>query len=122
LNIENLSKQIDGRKLFDKVSFSVNKGDKIALLSKDPLAISNFFDIINDKATADSGKFEWGTTITKAYLPVENSEFFTEGLTLLEWLRQFVPAHVTDADEPFLRGFLGKMLFSGDDIMKKQTY
>ncbi|MBA4198222.1 MAG: ABC-F family ATPase, partial [Chitinophaga sp.] len=119
LNIENLSKSVDGRKLFDKVSFSVNKGDKIALLSKDPLAISSFFDIINDKATADAGKFEWGTTITKAYLPVENSEFFTEGLTLLEWLRQFVPAHVTDADEPFLRGFLGKMLFSGDDIMKK---
>ncbi|MBS1579332.1 MAG: ATP-binding cassette domain-containing protein [Bacteroidetes bacterium] len=119
LNVENLSKSVDGRKLFDKVSFSINKGEKIALLSKDPLAISNFFDIINNITAADSGKFEWGTTITKAYLPVENSEFFTEGLSLLEWLRQFVPPHVTDADEPFLRGFLGKMLFSGDDIMKK---
>ncbi|WP_290713707.1 ATP-binding cassette domain-containing protein, partial [Flavihumibacter sp. CACIAM 22H1] len=62
---------------------------------------------------------EWGTTITSAYLPIENNEFFTNGLSLLEWLRQYVPAHVTDADEPFLRGFLGKMLFSGDDIMKK---
>lgn len=119
LNIENLSKSVDGRKLFDKVSFSINKGEKIALLSKDPLAISNFFDIINNITAADSGKYEWGTTITKAYLPVENSDFFTEGLSLLEWLRQFVPPHVTDADEPFLRGFLGKMLFSGDDIMKK---
>ena len=119
LNVENLSKSVDGRKLFDKVSFSINKGEKIALLSKDPLAISNFFDIINNITAADSGKYEWGTTITKAYLPVENSDFFTEGLSLLEWLRQFVPPHVTDADEPFLRGFLGKMLFSGDDIMKK---
>ena len=68
---------------------------------------------------AHSGKFEWGTTITKAYLPLENSEFFQNNLTLLDWLRQFVPPNVTDADEPFLRGFLGKMLFSGDDIMKK---
>jgi ATPase subunit of ABC transporter with duplicated ATPase domains len=119
LNIENLSKAIDGRKLFDKVTFSINKGEKIAILSRDPLAVTNFFDIINGKEKADGGKFEWGTTITKAYLPVENNEFFQNGLSLMEWLRQYVPSHVTDADEPFLRGFLGKMLFSGDDIMKK---
>lgn len=119
LNVENLSRSIDGRKLFDKISFSVNKGEKIAFLSRDPLAVTNFFEIINDKIAADSGKYEWGTTITKAYLPYENTEFFTEGLGLMDWLRQYVPPHVTDADEPFLRGFLGKMLFSGDDIMKK---
>jgi ATPase subunit of ABC transporter with duplicated ATPase domains len=119
LNVENLSKSVDGRKLFDRLSFSIHKGEKIALLSKDPLAVTAFFEIINGKDTAESGKFEWGTTITKAYLPLENQEFFTKGFTLLDWLRQFVPAHVTDADEPFLRGFLGKMLFSGDDIMKK---
>jgi len=119
LNVENLSKSIDGRKLFDKVSFSINKGEKIAFLSRDPLAVTNFFEIINGNEKADSGKFEWGTTITKAYLPVENTEFFQNGLTLIEWLRQYVPQHVTDADEPFLRGFLGKMLFSGDDVMKK---
>jgi len=119
LNVENLSSSVEGRKLFDKVTFSVNKGDKIAFLSKDPLAVTNFFEIINDNMKADGGKFEWGTTITKAYLPVENNEFFTNGLTLMDWLRQYVPPHVTDADEPFLRGFLGKMLFSGDDIMKK---
>lgn len=119
LNVENLSSSVEGRKLFDKLSFSIHKGEKIALLSKDPLAVTAFFEIINGNATADSGKFEWGTTITKAYLPLENQEFFTEGLTLMDWLRQFVPVHVTDADEPFLRGFLGKMLFSGDDIMKK---
>lgn len=119
LSVENLSKSVDGRKLFDKVGFSVNKGDKIAFVSRDPLAVTQFFDIINGEATADGGKFEWGTTISKAYLPIEHNQFFTEGLSLLDWLRQYVPSHVTDADEPFLRGFLGKMLFSGDDIMKK---
>jgi ATPase subunit of ABC transporter with duplicated ATPase domains len=121
LNVENLSSSVEGRKLFDKVSFSINKGEKIAFLSRDPLAVTNFFEIINGNLKANGGKFEWGTTITKAYLPVENNEFFQNGMTLLEWLRQYVPQHVTDADEPFLRGFLGKMLFSGDDIMKKTT-
>lgn len=119
LNIEKLASSVDGRILFDKVSFSVNKGDKIAFLSRDPLAVTNFFEIITNHKAADKGSFEWGTTITQAYLPLENTEFFTNGLSLLEWLRQYVPAHVTDADEPFLRGFLGKMLFSGDDIQKK---
>lgn len=119
LNVENLSSSVEGRKLFDRVSFSINKGEKIAFLSRDPLAVTNFFEIINGNLKANGGKFEWGTTITKAYLPVENDEFFRNGLSLMEWLRQYVPQHVTDADEPFLRGFLGKMLFSGDDIMKK---
>ena len=119
LNVENLSKSVDGRKLFDKVTFSINKGEKIAFFSKDPSAVTSFFEIINGIEQADKGKFEWGTTITKAYLPLENTEFFGNGLSLMEWLRQYVPQHVTDADEPFLRGFLGKMLFGGDDIMKK---
>ena len=119
LNVEGLRKNVDGRKLFDKVNFSINKGEKIAFVSRDPLAVTAFFEILNGEIQPDGGKFEWGTTITKAYLPVENSTFFTEGLSLLEWLRQFVPPNVTDADEPFLRGFLGKMLFSGDDIQKK---
>src|SRR5206468_9572375 len=121
LNVENLSSSVEGRKLFDRVTFSINKGEKIAFLSKDALAVTNFFEIINGNMQADTGKFEWGTTITKAYLPVENDEFFGKGMTLLEWLRQYVPQNVTDADEPFLRGFLGKMLFSGDDIMKKTS-
>ncbi len=119
LNVENLKKSIDGRVLFDKVTFTVNKGDKIAIVSKDPLAVTHFFNIINAEEIADHGAYEWGSTITKAYLPVEHNSFFTQGLNLMEWLRQYVPSHVTDADEPFLRGFLGKMLFSGDDIMKK---
>jgi len=119
LNVEQLSKRTSDRVLFDKVSFSINKGDKIAFLSRDPLAVTQFFEIINGQSTADAGKFEWGTTITKAYLPLENQEFFQEALSLMDWLRQFVPPHVTDADEPFIRGFLGKMLFSGDDVQKK---
>jgi len=119
LNLERLQKNVDGRTLFKDVTFSVSKNDKIAFLSKDPLAITYFFDIINEGGKADSGSFEWGTTITKAYLPMEHNEEFTISLTLMDWLRQFVPAHVTDADEPFIRGFLGKMLFSGDDVMKK---
>jgi ATPase subunit of ABC transporter with duplicated ATPase domains len=119
LNVEALSKSVEGRMLFDKATFTANKGDKIAFYSRDPLAVSNFFDIINGEAIPDNGKFEWGTTITKAYLPVENNEYFQSDDNLMDWLRQWVPAWVTDADEPFLRGFLGKMLFSGDDIMKK---
>jgi ATPase subunit of ABC transporter with duplicated ATPase domains len=119
LNVEGLQKMIDGRMLFDKVTFSVGREDKIAVISKDPLAVSTFFDAINGVVNADSGKIEWGTTITKAYLPVENNELFKGDDTLLDWLRQFVPPHVTDVDEPFLRGFFGKMLFAGDDIMKK---
>ena len=121
LNVENLKKKVDGRVLFDKVTFDINKGEKIAFLSKDPLAVTDFFEIINGEMQADGGKFEWGTTITKAYLPLENNEFFISPLSLMDWLRQYVPDWVTDADEPFLRGFLGKMLFSGDDINKKST-
>jgi len=119
LNVEKLEKSIDGRALFSDVSFSVNKGDKIAFLSKDHLALTTFFQVINGEEDADGGKLEWGTTVTKAYLPNENAAYFQEDLNLLDWLRQYVPSHVTDVDEPFLRGFLGKMLFSGDEIMKK---
>jgi ATPase subunit of ABC transporter with duplicated ATPase domains len=121
LNVEKLKKEVDGRVLFKDVSFSVSKNDKIAFLSKDALAMTYFFEIINGKGTADSGSFEWGTTITKAYLPMEHNEEFLQPSSLMDWLRQFVPANVTDADEPFIRGFLGKMLFSGDDVMKKSN-
>jgi len=119
LNVEKLQKTVDGRILFKDVTFSVSKNDKIAFLSKDALAITYFFEIINGNGQADTGTYEWGTTITKAYLPMEHNEDFVKPLTLMDWLRQYVPTHVTDADEPFIRGFLGKMLFSGDDVMKK---
>lgn len=119
LNIEKLSKKIDGRILFNNISFDIVKGQKIAFLSKDPVALTSFMEIINGKMQADNGKYEWGTTITTAYLPNDNTEFFTGSLTLMDWLRQYVPPYVKDVDEDFLRGFLGKMLFSGDEIMKK---
>jgi ATPase subunit of ABC transporter with duplicated ATPase domains len=119
LNVEKLSKSVDGRKLFSNITFTVNKGDKIALLSQDPLAVTTFFNIITANSMADSGSYEWGSTVTHAYLPQENSQYFDGTMNLMDWLRQYVPSHVTDADEPFLRGFLGKMLFSGDDVVKK---
>lgn len=119
LNVEKLKKSVDGRVLFSDVTFTVNKGDKIALLSRDPLAVTSFFNIITAETIADSGSYEWGSTVTHAYLPQENSQFFTGADNLMDWLRQYVPDHVKDVDEPFLRGFLGKMLFSGDDVLKK---
>jgi ATPase subunit of ABC transporter with duplicated ATPase domains len=119
LNAEKLSKSVDGRLLFKDVTFTVNKGDKIALLSRDPLAVTNFFSIITGETMADKGSYSWGSTVTHAYLPQENSQYFEKEMNLMDWLRQYVPPHITDADEPFLRGFLGKMLFSGDDVLKK---
>ena len=119
LNVEKLKKTVDGRVLFADVTFTINKGDKIALLSRDPLAVTSFFNIITAETMADSGSYEWGSTVTHAYLPQENAEYFGQDINLMDWLRQYVPDHVKDVDEPFLRGFLGKMLFSGDDVMKK---
>lgn len=119
LQVDKLSKSIDGRTLFKNVTFTVNKNDKIALLSRDPLAITSFFNTITGETLADSGSYSWGSTVTHAYLPQENSQYFEKQMNLMDWLRQYVPDHVKDVDEPFLRGFLGKMLFSGDDVLKK---
>lgn len=119
LQVDKLEKSVDGRPLFKNVTFTVNKGDKIAILSRDPLAVTTFFNIITGQTIADSGSYSWGSTVTHAYLPQENSQYFEKELNLMDWLRQYVPDHVKDVDEPFLRGFLGKMLFSGDDVLKK---
>ncbi|HET6721239.1 MAG TPA: ATP-binding cassette domain-containing protein [Chitinophagaceae bacterium] len=119
LQVDKLTSSVDDRVLFRNITFTVNKGDKIALLSRDPLAITSFFNIITGEAMADSGSYSWGSTVTHAYLPQENSEYFEKEMNLMDWLRQYVPDHVKDVDEPFLRGFLGKMLFSGDDVLKK---
>ena len=122
LKVENLSKKLDGKTIFSKLNFDVQKGQKIALLSRDPLALTTFFELINDRMPADTGNYEWGTTITTAYLPNDNKEYFEgNSLNLMDWLRQFVPPYVKDVDEDFLRGFLGKMLFSGDEILKKTS-
>jgi ATPase subunit of ABC transporter with duplicated ATPase domains len=120
IKVENLSKKADGKYLFSKLNFDIAKTDKVAFLSKDPLALTTFFEVINGRTQADSGEYIWGTTITSAYLPNDNKEFF-EGSqeNLMNWLRQYVPPHTKDVDEDFLRGFLGKMLFTGDEILKK---
>ncbi len=120
LKVEDLTKSLDGKTLFSKVRFDVQKGDKIAFISKDPMALTTFFEIINGKIKADKGNYEWGTTVTTAYLPNDNSEYFVGSTyNLMDWLRQYVPPATKDVDEDFLRGFLGKMLFTGDEIMKK---
>lgn len=119
LNVAHLTKAVEGKILFKNINFTINKGDKIAIMAEDQMAITAFFEIINGAMKADSGTYEWGTTVTTAYLPNDNTQYFTQDLPLMDWLRQYVPPHVTDVDEPFLRGFLGKMLFSGDEILKK---
>lgn len=116
LRVENLSKILpDGNVLFKDVEFTLIKGDKVAILSKDHTAITAFFQIINNLEEPSSGTFEWGSTITTAYLPNNNEDFFKSDDNLIDWLRQFS----TDKDETYVRGFLGKMLFSGEEVLKK---
>lgn len=115
LEVKGLSASIDGQLLFKDVNFYANKGDKIVFLSEDTRAMTTFFEIINGNQKPDSGSYEWGQTITTSYLPLENAEFFKSKLSLFDWLCQFT----TDTTEVYVRGYLGKMLFSGDEIFKK---
>lgn len=115
LEVKGLSKSVDGKPLFSNLDFFVNKGDKIAFLSKDSLATTALFKIMNEEMTADSGEYKFGQTITKAYLPNENEEYFKEKLNLIDWLRQYSDG---EKDEVYIRGFLGKMLFSGEETFK----
>ncbi len=119
LVIENLSYQTeDGTYLFKDLNLQVGKRDKIAFLSKDGLAVSALFDILMGKKQATSGMFKWGVTITKDYLPNDNTEYFSDpSNNLVDWLRQYS----TEKDETFIRGFLGRMLFSGEEALKKCT-
>ncbi len=118
LRVENLSKTSpEGALLFKNIEFTLTKEDKVAILSKDHLAITTFFEIINGRETADSGEYNWGSTITTAYLPNNNAEYFNSDDNLIDWLRQYSK----DKDETYVRGFLGKMLFSGEEVMKKCT-
>ncbi|MDH4092260.1 MAG: ATP-binding cassette domain-containing protein [Cyclobacteriaceae bacterium] len=117
LHVENLSFSANGTTLFHNLDFYVNKGDKIAFLSKDSLAITSLFQVLTSEATADSGEFKFGQTITTAYLPLNNEEFFQSDDNLIDWLRQF--ADEENKDEIYVRGFLGKMLFSGEEVFKQ---
>ena len=115
LTIEHLSKNAsDGSVLFGDINFTLVKGDKVAVVSKDHQAISTFFEILMENKAPDSGIVSWGSTITKAYLPNDNSEYFKGDYNLVDWLRQFSK----DKDETYIRGFLGKMLFSGEETLK----
>lgn len=117
LNVDGLSKSMDGTQLFSRVGFTVNKGDKIALISKNSLAVTALFEILNKKMDADEGDFSFGTTINTAYLPNENHSYFEEKLPLIDWLRQY--AHTDEEkEEVYLRTFLGRMLFTGEEAMK----
>ncbi len=115
LTVNGMSKSIEGKTLFRNLSFNMEKGDKIVFLSRDTRAMTVFFEILNNNDQADSGTFEWGQTITHAYLPVDNEHFFESDKTLADWLGQYSQ----DSSEMFIRGYLGKMLFSGEEIFKK---
>ena len=118
LEVQGLGKTLeDGTVLFRDVNFNVEKDDKIAFISKDPRAMTAFFEIINEHDKKHEGKFTWGQTITHAYLPLDNSEFFNTEMSLVDWLAQYS----SDTTEFFLRGYLGKMLFSGEEIFKKAS-
>lgn len=121
LHVKNLSASIDGEVLFKNVDLNMAKGDKVVVFSKDSRATTAFYEILNGKQQPDSGTFEWGITTTQSYLPNDNSEYFTDGsLNLVDWLRQFVKTE-EERDEVYVRGFLGKMIFSGEEALKKCT-
>ena len=117
LEVKGLSASVDGELLFKDVNFQIEKGDKVAFLSRDPRAMTALFEIITGNRKADSGSYDWGQTITMAYLPLDNSSFFDTELNLVDWLCQFS----NDSSEIYLKGFLGKMLFSGEEVLKKAS-
>lgn len=117
LEVKGLTASQDGDILFRDINFQIEKGDKVAFLSHDPRAMTALFEIINGNRKADDGTYEWGQTITTAYLPLDNSAFFNTDLNLVDWLCQFSD----DSSEIYLKGFLGKMLFSGEEVLKKAS-
>lgn len=117
LSIDNLSYSDVTGKLFDKISLNLNKGDKIILYSKDTKATTALYEILNDNLKPDSGKFNWGITTSQSYLPLDNNSYFTQKISLVDWLRQWAK-NDEEREEVFIRGFLGKMIFSGEEALK----
>ncbi|TCP53408.1 ATPase subunit of ABC transporter with duplicated ATPase domains [Tumebacillus sp. BK434] len=115
LTVEGLTVTVEGVKVLDNISFTVSKGDKIALVGPDELAKTTLFKVLAGELEPDSGEFKWGITITTAYFPKDNAEYFDTDLNLVDWLRQYSK----EQDETFVRGFLGRMLFSGEESLKK---
>ena len=120
LEIKNLEKTKDGELLFSKIDLNLKKGDKVAVLSKNSLAITEFFEVLAGNVTADKGEFNWGITTNQSYMPLDNNSFFEEDINLVDWLRQFTK-NDDERHEEYMRGFLGKMLFSGDEALKSCT-
>ena len=120
LNIENLSANLDEEVLFKNVNLNLSKGDKVIIYSKDTRAVSVFYDILMGKIQSDSGKFDWGVTTNQAYLPVDHENYFKEEVPLVDWLRKYAKTE-EEREEVFLRGFLGKMLFSGEEALKNSN-
>ena len=117
LEVSGLTKTLDdGTILFRDVNFNVEKGDKVVFLSRDPRAMTSFFEIINEEAKPDAGTFNWGVTITTAYLPLDNTKYFNTDLNLVDWLGQF-----GEGNEVYMKSFLGRMLFSGEEVLKKAS-
>ena len=115
LAVEGLTKTVDGRKVLDNVSFRVNKGDKIAFVGEDEIATTTLFKILMEELEPDAGTFKWGTTITTSYFPKDNSKYFDGcNLNMMQWFAQYSPEQL----ETYMRGFLGRMLFSGDEVYK----
>ena len=117
LSIDNLSYSDATGKLFDKISLNLNKGDKIILYSKDTKATTALYEILNDNLKPDNGKFNWGITTSQSYLPLDNNSYFTQKISLVDWLRQWAK-NDEEREEVFIRGFLGKMIFSGEEALK----
>ena len=117
LEVKGLEKSIEGTTLFKDVNFTIEKDDKVVFLSRDPRAMTALFEIINGNIKPDAGSYDWGQTITTAYLPLDNSSFFNTDMNLVDWLSQFSD----DSSEIYLKGFLGKMLFSGEEVLKKAS-
>ena len=119
LNVEGLSYTLEGEHLFKDIDLNLQKGDKVVLFSRDSRATTAFYEILNNNLKADAGKFDWGVTTTQSYLPLDNSKFFeSEDLTLVDWLRQWAQTE-EEREEVHIRGFLGKMIFSGEEALKK---
>ena len=117
LHVENLAASIDGQILFQNVDINLAKDDKVAVISKDSRATTAFYEILNNNLKPDAGTFAWGITTSQSYLPVDNSDFFTQDLSLVDWLRQWAKTE-EEREEVYVRGFLGKMLFSGEEALK----
>ncbi|MFV0566686.1 MAG: ABC-F family ATP-binding cassette domain-containing protein [Flavobacteriaceae bacterium] len=120
LNVQGLAASIDGETLFKDIDLNLAKGDKVVVFSRDSRATTAFYQIINSKQNADAGKFDWGVTTTQSYLPLDNSEYFQNDLSLVEWLRQWAKTE-EEREEVHIRGFLGKMIFSGEEALKKSN-